>query len=46
MKEAIKIAVRERAKRCCEYCLAQADYATDFFSIEHILPLIKQQFSV
>jgi 5-methylcytosine-specific restriction endonuclease McrA len=41
MKESLKIAVRERAKFCCEYCLASLLFSTDFFSIEHILPLSK-----
>ncbi len=41
MKESLKIAVRERAKLCCEYCLASLLFSTDFFSIEHILPISK-----
>ena len=41
MKESIKTAVRERAKHCCEYCLASILFSTDFFSIEHILPVSK-----
>jgi hypothetical protein len=31
--------VIERAHGCCEYCLSQARFATQAFSIEHILPL-------
>lgn len=41
MKENFKIAVRERAKSCCEYCLASLLFSTDFFSIEHIIPVVK-----
>lgn len=37
----IRQAVRERAHGCCEYCLCQADYATEIFVTEHILPLSK-----
>jgi len=31
------IRVRERARGCCEYCLSQAAYATQAFSVEHIV---------
>ena len=31
--------VIERAQGCCEYCLCQAQFATQSFSIEHIIPL-------
>lgn len=31
-------AVRDRALGCCEYCLSQARYAPDPFSVEHIVP--------
>jgi HNH endonuclease len=41
MKESLKVAVRERAKSCCEYCLASLLFSTDFFSIEHILSISK-----
>lgn len=41
MKESIKKEVRERAKQCCEYCLAQVRYSADVFSIEHIIPISK-----
>ncbi|MFZ5880315.1 MAG: HNH endonuclease [Chloroflexota bacterium] len=34
--------VFERAKGCCEYCLAQEQYSPDSFSVEHIIPLSKQ----
>lgn len=27
-----------RAKRCCEYCHSQMDFATQSFSVEHIAP--------
>lgn len=30
--------VRERAQGCCEYCLSQEGYATQGFSVEHIMP--------
>ena len=29
--------VAERARHCCEYCRSQAKYATQSFSVEHIL---------
>lgn len=29
----------ERAKGCCEYCRSRADFATESFSIEHIIPV-------
>lgn len=41
MRESLKKAVRQRAKFCCEYCLAQILFSADVFSIEHILPLSK-----
>jgi len=28
----------ERAQGCCEYCLSQARFSTQSFSVEHILP--------
>lgn len=33
--------VVERARGCCEYCLAQERYSPDSFSVEHIIPLSK-----
>ncbi|GJM40682.1 MAG: hypothetical protein DHS20C20_09640 [Ardenticatenaceae bacterium] len=33
--------VRERAKGCCEYCRSQEMYATESFSIDHILPRVQ-----
>jgi hypothetical protein len=30
--------VVERARACCEYCRSQAAYATQSFSVEHIVP--------
>lgn len=30
--------VAERANGCCEYCRSQARFATQSFSVEHILP--------
>lgn len=29
----------ERASGCCEYCRSRADFATQSFSVEHILPV-------
>lgn len=37
----VRIFVAQRAKYCCEYCLAQEKYSPDYFSIEHIIPSIK-----
>ena len=33
-----KRAVAERAGGCCEYCRSQARFATQSFSVEHIVP--------
>lgn len=30
--------VRERASQCCEYCRSQEMFATESFSIDHIIP--------
>lgn len=30
-----------RAKECCEYCYSQMKFATQSFSVEHILPRYK-----
>ncbi|QTA93556.1 HNH endonuclease [Desulfonema magnum] len=30
--------VTERANNCCEYCLSQSRFATESFSVEHIIP--------
>lgn len=30
--------IKQRAKDCCEYCLSQAKFSPDPFSIEHIIP--------
>ena len=30
-----------RANGCCEYCKCPADFSTELFSVEHILPLSK-----
>jgi HNH endonuclease len=46
MRESLKKEVRERAKHCCEYCLTQAQYSGESFSIEHIIPRIKGGLSV
>lgn len=42
LTEELKNIVRLRAKNCCEYCLSQEQFATQRFSIEHILPISKQ----
>ncbi|MBF0121671.1 MAG: HNH endonuclease [Desulfobacterales bacterium] len=34
-------AVSKRAEGCCEYCLSQACFSMQSFSIEHILPVDK-----
>jgi hypothetical protein len=38
---ALKLIVFARANRCCEYCRCPADFTTELFSIEHILPIAK-----
>ncbi|MEP0918084.1 HNH endonuclease [Leptolyngbya sp. DQ-M1] len=30
--------IQQRARYCCEYCLSQAKFSPDPFSIEHIIP--------
>lgn len=30
--------VAERANNCCEYCYSQSKFATESFSVEHIIP--------
>lgn len=30
-----------RARNCCEYCMCQARYAPESFSVEHIMPRAK-----
>jgi len=42
----LQLLVRERARGCCEYCFCQEAYATERFSIEHIIPLIAEGHSV
>jgi hypothetical protein len=37
-----RLLVAERAKHCCEYCLSQAKYSSDYFSIEHIIPRFRK----
>jgi len=37
----LRTQVTERANNCCDYCLSQARYAPDSFSIEHIIPRAK-----
>lgn len=36
----LKRTVAERAHNCCEYCLSQARFSPDPFSIEHIHPRV------
>ena len=38
MSKQLKQIIAERANHCCEYCLSQACFATQSFSIEHIKP--------
>lgn len=38
VRAAQRRAVVERAQGCCEYCRSQARFATDSFSVEHIIP--------
>jgi 5-methylcytosine-specific restriction endonuclease McrA len=33
--------VQQRARGCCEYCISQAQFSSDPFSIEHIRPRSK-----
>jgi len=33
--------IKKRANGCCEYCLSQAKFSPDPFSIEHIIPRSK-----
>lgn len=35
-------AVVERAQGCCEYCQSQARFSTQAFSVEHIVPRIRE----
>lgn len=37
----VKNFVADRAKYCCEYCLSQAKFSPDYFSIEHVIPSTK-----
>ena len=41
MKASLKLQVKERARGCCEYCLAQSEFSSDNFSIEHIIPVVR-----
>jgi HNH endonuclease len=36
-----KQTIAQRAQGCCEYCISQADFSPDPFSIEHIVPIVK-----
>jgi hypothetical protein len=37
--KALRAAVIERAKGCCEYCRSQARFATQSFAVDHIHPV-------
>jgi hypothetical protein len=37
----IRLSVAQRAQFCCEYCWSQQKYSPDYFSVEHIIPRIK-----
>ncbi|RKZ75470.1 MAG: HNH endonuclease [Gammaproteobacteria bacterium] len=41
MYSTLKNKVVERAQGCCEYCRSQVRFATQSFSIEHIIPQSK-----
>lgn len=41
ISKSVKDFVAQRSLFCCEYCLSQARYSVDYFSIEHILPRSK-----
>lgn len=41
ISSALKQEVKTRAHGCCEYCQSQSRFSPDPFSVEHILPLIK-----
>ncbi|HFA49003.1 MAG TPA: HNH endonuclease [Bacteroidetes bacterium] len=36
----IRNQVAERAHGCCEYCMAQALYSHDYFSVDHIISIL------
>ncbi|MBK9013273.1 MAG: HNH endonuclease [Saprospiraceae bacterium] len=42
ISDKLKSEVKERAAKCCEYCMAQERYSHDYFSVEHIIPNIKE----
>jgi hypothetical protein len=35
---AVRLAVEDRAGRCCEYCRSQADYCPGPFTVDHVFP--------
>lgn len=35
----LRKAVAKRAQHCCEYCRIPADFAAQFFCVEHIIPV-------
>jgi len=41
LSRSLKEKVRARAQECCEYCWSQEKFATQSFSIEHIIPISK-----
>jgi 5-methylcytosine-specific restriction endonuclease McrA len=41
MKQSIREPIRIRANDCCEYCQAQAYFSHDSFSVEHIIPIMR-----
>jgi HNH endonuclease len=38
----LRALVRSRAQGCCEYCRSQEHYATQPFSVDHVVPLLKR----
>jgi hypothetical protein len=37
----LRKAIADRARGCCEYCISQASFSAQSFSVEHIIPYIK-----
>lgn len=40
IRKSDRVRVEQRAKGCCEYCMARSDYAYHTFTIDHILALV------
>jgi hypothetical protein len=37
-----RLLIADRASYSCEYCFSQAKFSPDYFSVEHIVPSVKQ----